>query len=211
MNIEEQAIAKTKDMFEGIKIEPITLNNINDIATLHYKILSWSLNGSLGKEHILELYKAIFESSHVFGYICYSGDTTLGFLTATTNSSKTRNSLIKIYANKIPQLIKHLLKKPKDIIAILESKFLVPYIFKKYECNAEWLTFVTDTSNAFITPYVSLGLMAELKDHFKKNDIDFYMAQGIKDNPKAIKYYKKLKWKVVQKLLMHNIYYYKVA
>ncbi len=195
-------------ILQSLNVTLMCKEDIKDVVNLHYKKLHWSFNGQMGKEHIRDLYNALLMSESFFGYVCFQDGQLLGFLTATTDFSKTRSNIATVYMKKLLKLILIILKTPKILLSILESKYLVPIIFNKHKNKAEWLTFVTETDKFYISPFVSVKLMHALNDHYKNLGIQSYMAQGVKNNPRAMKYYEKLNWKVIKSLWVHNIYYF---
>lgn len=196
------------NIVKTLNVRLMSKEDIKDIVSLHYKILHWSFNGQMGRGHIYDLYNALLKSENFFGYVCFHDGQLLGFLTATTDFSKTRQYITTVYKKKLLKLIFTILKNPKVLLGILESKYIVPIIFNKHKNKAEWLTFVTDTDKFYISPFVSLKLMQTLNDHYKSSGIQSYMAQGVRNNPRAIKYYEKLNWKIIKSLWVHNIYYF---
>jgi hypothetical protein len=196
------------EILQTLNVRLMSKEDIKDVVDLHYKILHWSFNGRMGKEHIHDLYNALLMSDSFFGCVCFQGEQLLGFLTASTDFSKTRSYVTQVYKKNWLKLLLIILKNPRVLLGILESKFIVPLIFNKHNNNAEWLTFVTDTEKFYISPFVSIKLMQSLNDHFKSLGIQSYMAQGVKNNPRAMKYYEKLNWKVIKSLYVHNIYYF---
>jgi hypothetical protein len=191
-----------------IEPEPIAAAHLKAVAELHFRQLSWSFSGQFGERHILELYEALYKSKHFFGYVYYNKGELIGFVTATTDYADTRRFVIDVFAKKILQTVGVFLRHPRFFLTALESRFIVPRVFSAFGTKAEWLTFVTDTSKAFLSPFVALKLIDALNEHFKAAGIPLYMAQGFKNNPKAIRYYEKLKWRVARPLLMHNVYAY---
>ena len=198
-------------ILEGIRIEPVGAAHLKEIAELHFGQLSWSFSGQFGQGHILELYQAIARSPHFFGYACYGRGELLGFVTATTDYEDTRRLAVEVFRRKLPRALWVFARSPRFLLTALESRFAVPLVFRRFGARAEWLTFVTDTSKGYISPFVALRLISALNDHFRDAGIAIYMAQGFKNNPKAMRYYEKLKWRVAQPLLMHNVYYYTTA
>ena len=188
--------------------EPLRHKHLVDIAELHYRELFWSFNGQLGPKHILELYEALYQSKQFFGYVYYHSGQLLGFITATRDYEDTRRLVMEVYNKKLLKVLQVFVQHPRFFLAALESKFIVPLVFKWFGTRAEWLTFVTDTTKSYIGPFVALRLIEVLNNHFRDADIRVYMAQGFKNNPKAMRYYEKLNWRVAASLLMHNVYYY---
>lgn len=200
--------SRRPDVLAQIRLEPLTAAHIKDVAELHFKQLSWSFNGQFGQDHILELYHALSKSRHFFGYVYYAKGELLGFVTATSDYADTRRLVTKVFQRKIWKAFTVFVRHPRFLLTAIESKFVVPLVFRRYGTRAEWLTFVTDTSRAYFSPLVALKLIEALNDHFKNAGVRIYMAQGYKNNPKAMRYYEKLRWRVATPLLMHNIYYY---
>ena len=199
-------ISRLTDLLAQIRTEPLALVHLNDIADLHFKELSWSFNGQFGPEHILELYKTLFQSKHFFGYACYDGGRLLGCITGTTDYFDIRNLLVNVYRKKKLAMMKIFLRHPWFFLAALESKLVVPLVFKWLRAKGEVLTLLTDTTRGYIGPLVALKLVGVINEHFSSAGMEIYVGQGFRDNPKAIRYYKKLMWRVVVRLLVHNIY-----
>ncbi|MGH8670866.1 MAG: hypothetical protein ACREUA_02360, partial [Burkholderiales bacterium] len=123
----------------------------------------------------------------------------------------TRRLIMGVFKRKIMKVLQVFVRHPRFFLTALESKFIVPLVFRWFGARAEWLTFVTDTTKGYISPFVALKLIEVLNNHFRNAGVRVYMAQGFKNNPKAMRYYEKLKWRVAAPLLMHNIYYYATA
>lgn len=208
--MEPKVDPRTHHFLEQIKVVPLETAHLKDIAGLHYQMLPWSFNGQMGPTHIYDLYANLLQDRNAFGCVCYVNNQLMGFVTATLNSKSTRIHIQKAYLSKFFKVLFALLLSPKTLLIILESKFLVPRIFEKHHCKAEWLTFICDTHHSFISPFVAAKLMSQLNKDLAERQVKFYMAQGIKDNPPAMKFYKALNWKILKKLFMHNIYYFEV-
>ena len=194
---------------EKIIPEKMTRDNLDDIVDLHLKILSWSVNGQLGRDHIHELYSNLFNNPHFFGYVYYYKNDLIGFSTATTDYGETRKSIMQVFRKKVLSILTKNVFHPKLMIGFFESRFIVPRVYNKLNVKAEWLTFVTDITKTFLSPFVAAKLIEETDKHFKKLGMN-YIAQGVKKNPKAINYYKKLNWKMVKALFVHNIYLFEI-
>ena len=195
---------------EQINVVPLERHHLKDISGLHFQMLPWSFNGQLGQTHIQNLYSALLNDAHVFGSVCYVNNQIMGFLTITNNSKVTRLEIQKVYINKFLKIFMTLILNPKALLTILESKFLVPSVFAKFNCQAEWLTFICNTEHNFLSPFVAAKLMQVMNTDLQNRGIKYYMAQGVRNNPPALKYYQALNWKIVKKLFMHNIYYFEV-
>ena len=191
-----------------IPLEPLSPKHLEDVAKLHYRLLPWSFNGQFGETHIIDLYRALGRSPHFFGYVYYRDGKLLGFVTATTDYRDTRDHLLGVYRKKLVKMLWIFLRRPSYLLAALESRFLVPRVFRRYGTRAEWLTFVTDTTTGTLGPLVAMRLIEAVREYFFSAGVGCYMAQGFKNNPPAMRMYEKLGWRVVATLPMHNIYYY---
>lgn len=199
---------RTQQLLNDIRLESLNVDHIDDIARLHFQILPWSFNGQFGQEHIIDLYRALCKSPYFFGYVYYRDGKLLGFVTATTNFEDTRRHVLNVFKKKAWQTLKVFLRQPRFLLTALESKLIVPIVFRRFGCQAEWLTFVTDTDQGYLTPLVAMRMIDQIRTHFRNSGAQAYMAQGFKNNPRAMKLYEKLQWRVVARLPMHNIYYY---
>lgn len=207
-NISQHSNPRILQLINEIQLEPLQPSHIEDIARLHYRLLSWSFNGQFGLDHMIEMYGALCKSPYFFGYVYYSNGNLLGFVTATTNFEDTRRFVLGVYKRKIFQTLGVFLRNPRFLLTALESKLLVPIIFRRFGVKSEWLTFVADTSNSYLSPLVALRMIDVVRDHFRTAGEVAYMAQGFKNNPRAMRMYKKLNWRVVVRLPIHNIYYW---
>lgn len=203
-----KSVKKLERLLKEIPLEQLNEIHIEDVAKLHYNLLPWSFNGQFGESHIVDLYKALSRSPHFFGYVCYQDRKLMGFVTATMDYRDTRRRIMEVYRRKLGRMCWIFLRHPRFFLAALESKFLVPPIFRRYGTRAEWLTFVTDTLTGSVGPLVAMKLIEAVREHFESAGVPCYMAQGFKDNPPAMKMYKKLGWRIVATLPMHNIYHY---
>lgn len=202
---------RTRRLLGEIELERLAPCHLEDVAKLHYRLLPWSFNGQFGEVHIVELYKVLAACPNFFGYVYYRDGHLLGFVTATTNGEETRRRIVGVYRKRLGRMLRIFLQRPAFLLAALESKFIVPRIFRRFGTRAEWLTFVTDTTTGTLGPLVAMRLIEAVREHFARTGIACYMAQGFRDNPPAMKMYEKLGWHVVARLVMHNIYRYPTA
>ncbi len=203
-----KSVEKLQRLLREVPLGPLTAAHIEDVAKLHYRLLPWSFNGQFGESHIVDLYRALSRSPHFFGYVSYQDCRLVGFVTGTMDFRETRGRIVEVYRRRLGRMCWIFLRHPRFLLAALESKFLVPSIFRRYGTRAEWLTFVTDTGTGSVGPLVAMRLIEAIQEHFQSARVSCYMAQGFKDNPPAMKMYKKLGWRIVATLPMHNIYLY---
>jgi len=196
-------------LLDGLELLPMRAEHASDVARLHHKELFWSFNGQLGPDHVRELYEALVSSKFFFGYVIYRKAQLLGFVTATTDSGQIRSSIRQAYRHKLLRVAGLMSRHPSFLLGILESLFVVPIAFKRHGTKAEWLTFVTNTEVSYLTPLVAIKLIDAVRDHFHACGIQIYLAQGVKQNPKAMRLYEKLGWEVAARLVIHNIYIYR--
>ena len=201
--------SRGRHLLDELELLAMGREHASDVARLHYKELSWSFNGHLGPEHMRELYEALVCSEAFFGYVIYRKGLLLGFVTATTDSGQMRSSIRRVYRGKLFSVMALLVRYPSFLIGVLESLFIVPVSFRRYATKAEWLTFVTNTEVGYLTPLVAIKLIDAVRDHFHACGVSTYLAQGVKQNPKAIRLYEKLGWEIAAKLMIHNIYVYR--
>jgi hypothetical protein len=155
------------------------------------------------------LYQALVCSKSFFGYVIYRKDQLLGFVTAATDSDEIRSGIRRVYRGKLLRVASLLLRHPTFLLGVLESLFVVPITFRRYGSKAEWLTFATNTEVSYLTPLVAIKLIDAVRDHYHSCGISIYLAQGIRQNRRAMRLYEKLGWEVVAKLAIHNIYIYR--
>lgn len=200
---------RCQHFLDALDLRKLTAEHLTEVSRLHHKELFWSFNGQLGSAHIRELYEELVRNPHFFGYVIVHKGQLLGFVTGTSNSREMRKSIRKVYERKLTRVAALLLRRPSFLLGVLESLFLVPIEFKRHNTNAEWLTFVTNTEATYLTPLVAIKLIDAVRNHFRECGMHTYLAQGVKQNPKAMRLYDKLGWEVTNRLFVHNIYLYR--
>lgn len=201
--------SRSQHLLDALDMRTMTAEHVAEVAQLHHKELFWSFNGQLGPEHIRELYEELVRNPHFFGYVIVHNDQLLGFVTATSNSSEMRKSIRQVYARKRLRVASLLLRRPNFLLGVLESLLIVPLAFKRHNTKAEWLTFVANTEVSYLTPLVAIKLIDAVRNHFHASGTCIYLAQGVKQNPKAMRLYDKLGWEIASRLFVHNIYVYR--
>lgn len=205
----QDRLHRSQQMLAALKLDKIEAHDVPDIAEVHYKELSWSFNGQLGAEHMRELYDELAKDPHFFGYAIRHQSKVLGFVTATTDSAAIRTRIQSVYFRKMHRVMGLMLRRPSFLVGALESRFLVPRAFDRLGSKAEWLTFVTNSDSGYLSPFVAIRLIDAVRDHFRELGTEVYLAQGVKQNPKAMRFYDKLGWNIAERLYVHNIYVYR--
>jgi hypothetical protein len=205
----QDRLSRSQHLLDALDLREMTAEHLAAVSQLHHKELFWSFNGQLGSSHIHELYEELGRNPYFFGYVIVRRGQLLGFVTGTSDSGEMRSSIRKVYERKFARVAALLLRRPGFLLGVLESLFIVPRAFKRHNTKAEWLTFVTDTEAGYLTPLVAIKLIDAVRNHFRELGTHSYLAQGVKQNPKAMRLYEKLGWEVTNRLFVHNIYLYR--
>jgi len=193
-------------------IRPIDSHDLPAMAALQSRVIAWSFTGKLGREHILKLYRALFEHKLIFGYACIYEGRMIGFSVGTLHYAKTRQIVSRLYLPKLPTILWHSLRSPSVLLNIFESKFIVPREYKKTASTAEWLCLVTDIEDSSNYPLAALLLMRKTLQHFHEKGFNLVSGQAYaqqEDRPKREKLYALVKGKVTRRLWVNDIYVFR--
>lgn len=187
-------------------IVPLTEEYLQDVVNLHYKILNWSINSRLGKEHISHLYKAIINDGFCFGFVFLQHNEVIGIITGTRNWKISQQILFGNY--KFIDYVKLFficLKKPIDFIDISENIFLLPSVQSKLGTSSQALSFITDQSNSF-APIAAVKLYNHFKKNLKDSGENSFFAQVAKYDKRPNDFYISGKAKLIKSYIRNNIY-----
>ncbi|EKD92659.1 MAG: hypothetical protein ACD_28C00370G0001, partial [uncultured bacterium] len=159
----------------GLSFSEITLDHLEDIATLHSKVLSWSPTGKLGRKHVRDLYQTLFESQAFFGFTCYLGSDLIAFVTATTDYCAIRPRVQTVFEGKILEIGLNAVFSPIDFLILFESRFCIPKIFRRFDTSAEWLTLISDPQHQMFYSAASIVLVKKMNRKFLELGFSNYL------------------------------------
>lgn len=188
-------------------IKTLTAEYKEQVIDLHCKILHWSINARLGREHISRLYDTLLEDPHVFGFVDVDEDgRLLSFITLSSAPFETRARVFKIYRTK--QLFKIVLQsflKPLDFIDLFENKFIIPGLMRKLDPRVEIFTWVADIDT--LAGRVSgVRIMQHAVADAKEKDLFPLFAQVAKYDDNPNKFHKSAGNQLVNTLTRNNLY-----
>lgn len=187
-------------------IIPVEEKHIEKIVDLHYKVLYWSMNSQLGRGHLENLYNSLIKDDKTFGFVYFSRDKLIGFITLTTDYEHTRKVIFSNYnLKKYLQLIWVCIKKPLNFVDIFENMFLIPGLLKNIKTNTEIITWVTDLED-FKSPVAAVKTMQAARNFLKDKGIMSSFAQVAKYDSKPNNFHKSAKNKLVKSYIRNNIY-----
>jgi hypothetical protein len=183
-----------------------------DLARLHFDILNWSFTGKLGIGFIENLYRTILSHKDIFfGVALYDRNNRLvGFSIATIDYHKAREIISPLYKKLLFRVFINALTNFSFFLIMLESKFVIPPIYKKYGIYAEWLVFITDTKDKAIYLPASIALCRYMIREFKKRNILKVIGQFYSNQDKLIGFYQMIGGRIVNKLLVNQLIVYDI-
>lgn len=188
-------------------IIPLASCHVEEVASLHFDILGWSINSRLGKQHLLDLYGQLINDQYTFGYVDLDEhDALLSVLTITTEPAKTRSKILKIFSfQTFFQLMLQCLSKPADFIDLLENKFRLPSLLNEINAKSELLTWVSDTKS--LRGRVSgVRIMNHGVAELKKRNLLPSVAQVARYDPIPNNFHKSAGNRLVYSLMRNNLY-----
>lgn len=183
-------------------------DDIELIVDLHIEILSWSVNGRLGRTHIQRLYNSLFEGDDFFAVVAIDAnkDKLFGFATGTTNAKAARERIHSIFdLRSLLKVLQYSITSLHDVLDLAETALIIPRIQRKITTNAELLTWVS-------TSQMPIGAIAGRKCfdaalvEFGERGVKSCFAQVLNKNQPPNKFHKSRGTKLIHKLLINNIY-----
>lgn len=176
------------------------------IADLHSRVLDWSINGRLGRDHVAAVYECLFAGDDIVGFVAMRDDRLLAFQISTLDYRAVRRRLSNLLAfHRKLRIVLGCLLHPSDLIALFETAFLVVPIMRRTGVTAEIVSWVGEPGNAAATFAAHDCLMKSLKAMAGRGE-RFCLAQFQKPNDRAYAYFRKLGIVPVRSLLRHDIF-----
>lgn len=190
-------------------IKQLTLEHLDKVAQLHYKILHWSMSSRLGIDRINDLYKTVLSSGECFslGYFD-KNDNLVGFITCSKDFYKTRREILgngMSFSTKIKLLLQNILH-PFNVIDLFENAIIIPLKLKNLPTRSEILTFVTDTEKTFAHKIAAVKLFNEALKIFHESGDATIFAQVAKYDPAPNKFHKSFGSHLAYSYIRNNIY-----
>jgi hypothetical protein len=187
-------------------IRRLDKNCLHDIADLHYKVLHWSVNARLGRDHIRGLYASMIELPSTFGFVYYQQDRLIAFIMGTLDSREIRTGLPSNF--NLPKLLRltiNVLKRPQDAVDIVETAYVIPRFLGKYGTKPELSTWVSDTDHP-LSPFAAIQCMNAAQKHILDQGYTHCVAQVLKENVAPNKFYARTQSTIIKSLPKNNVY-----
>lgn len=187
-------------------IRKLTSSDLAHVASLHHRVLGWSINGRLGRDHIVRLYRVLEEDPGFFGFVDEQKGELRGFITATSNHAVTRKRLLKAFSWKeYVRMLANAIIHPVDFLELFENAVLVAAQIRKSELNAEILTWVTDTSQ-FSSPVVATRLFNGMVRELQQKGFSQALAQVVRYDASPNKFHQSRGTRLLKSFYRTNIY-----
>ena len=187
-------------------IRLIEKEDLGQIVALHHRILEWSINGRLGRDHVAAMYAALFAGEDVFGFVSQRGDKIQAFMSATTNfrAARTRLSATLGLFGRM-RILSVTFSRPLDLIDLFEATFLLPRAMSKHGYSAELLTWVADFGNP-LGALVGFGVMANCLQELRRRGVRFCYAQVMSSNEAPNRFHRRMGSRILQTYLRNRLY-----
>ena len=193
-------------MNEEIRFEMISKDVshsiIEQIAKIHRSEIENGFLSTLGENVLTKIYKGIIKSPHSLMFAAFKGDTVVGFICGSTDTSKVYRSIVlKSILSLVPVIIPKMFSK-KNIFRLAET---LMYPSKKENCDLpknEILNFCVDRA------YQAQGLGRRLFDllmiEYKKYGLSQVKIVTGKSQTKAQLFYHSIGAKRVKEIELHK-------
>lgn len=187
-------------------IRPLDKSRLKDIVDLHYKVLHWSVNARLGKEHIRNLYSSMLAQPSTFGFAYYQGPQLIAFIMGTLDSQEIRSGLSANFdLAKLLRLTINVLKRPQDAVDLVETAYIIPRFLGRYGTKPELSTWVSDTDHPF-SPFAAIQCMNAAQKYILDQGYTHCVAQVLKENEAPHRFYKRTHSTVIKSLPKNTLY-----
>jgi hypothetical protein len=191
-------------------IEPMSVGDVEAIAALHRRSIDWSMTSQLGHDHVRTLYATLLAQPHFFGFVCYDSGRLVGFSTATFDYPATRATLAKLYGRHLPRILLMALAKPKYLVNLIESRFLLPRLYAQIDTRAEWLSLVSNPSESRLAPAATVALIRRVMATFRQAGVKSVVGQSYARNRRGLReFYARFGGTVVRKLWINDFYVFR--
>lgn len=191
-------------------IRPLGIADINTIVDLHHKVLWWSINSRLGKEHLYVLYSTLLMDPLIFGFGYFDKSNKLiGISLNSLNYAKTRKGLLSFRNFHFKRLLSFIWQnffKPLNIIDVFENAFLIPRLLKNVNMVGEIVIFITDTEVGAMQPFAAIGCYKAALIEFKKRNIQRVFAQVASYDLAPNRFQQKAGNKLLKSFWRNNLY-----
>jgi len=155
--------------------------HLSSIAGLHYRMISNSTIAQMGEECLYNCYKSLSELDSTFGFVWMDKDSRLiGFALGTTDSKAARKAMFRSikFSDKL-KICLYSLKSIGNLLNIIDTVFFINPFISKNKINAEWLSWMTDTSDKK-SAMAALETYKAVKKYFADTGIKQFWSQADK-------------------------------
>ena len=177
--------------------------HLSSIASLHYRMISYSTIAQIGEECLYKCYKNLSELDSTFGFVWIDNDSKLiGFVLGTTDSKTARKAMFNAiaFSDKL-KICLYSFKSMGNLLNILDTViFITPFTLRN-KINAEWFSWITDTSDKKGS-LAAMETYKAIKKYFAEAGIKQFWCQADKRTKthKFLSHFKNIQqWK-----LFHN-------
>lgn len=187
-------------------IRAATIDDIDAIVELHCRILHWSINGRLGRDHVHKMYAALLGHADTVAFVVCNERDVIGSLVASTDYKRARARIrASIGLGGVLRVLWGSLPHPLDWVDLFESATLVPYAMHQSGYRAELLAWVTDSKNAF-GRIAATKCMLKTLEELKKRGCAKCLAQILRSNREPNKFHERMGSRAIASYLRNRVY-----
>jgi len=156
-------------------------SHLSSIANLHYRMISYSTIAQMGEKCLYKCYKNLSELDSTFGFVWMDNDSKMiGFALGTTDSKAARKAMFRAikFSDKL-KICLYSIKSMGNLLNIFDTVFFISSFISRNKINAEWLSWMTDTSDKK-SSLAALETYKALKKYFAEIGIKQFWSQADK-------------------------------
>lgn len=155
--------------------------HLSSIASLHSRMISYSTIAQMGEKCLYACYKSLSELDSTFGFVWIDNDSKLiGFVLGTTDSKAARKAMFSAitFTDKL-KICLYSFKSICNLLNIIDTIFFINPFISRNKVNAEWLSWMTDTSDKKGS-LAALETYKAMKKYFAEAGIKQFWCQADK-------------------------------
>jgi hypothetical protein len=187
-----------------MKIRAIEMDDAEKIARIHADALPWSINGRLGRSHLITMYTKLLDGPDCVGHVALHKEEVIAFQISTTDWRSARRRLANIAIwNKI-LVVRTCLLHPYDLIALFEAVFLVPRVFRRSGVNAEIVSWASQPNNPIAAVGAHRCLLLSIAELGRRGEARC-LGQMQKPNERPMSYLNRLSPSVIARFIRNDV------
>jgi ribosomal protein S18 acetylase RimI-like enzyme len=176
----------------SITVQHLEEDQLEDVITVHNKVLGYTLNSRLGPEHLRLLYSTMLKNPNCFVGVAQIDSKIVGFISGTLNIESTKSMFFRsISIGHLFRIISHFLLHPSLVVNYWHGTQIEKPVFYKGTVVEPILTTI-GVDDAYQGLGIGRKLVKNLEQFFLHKGVSVYRLDTLLSNQNARKFYASL-------------------